>query len=171
MKALRQRKKGFSLLELIVAIAIIAIILALVGFGISIAQRNSRDSQRRQAANDVKLALEDYFGRNRSYPGNFGSGGEVVSLSTNQIVIGSDDLVVPLEGATEWCGPGTGLGTDAQSTANCTVYCYNSNPSDGYTLGVELENGSPNWENFGTSLLQECAGGGTGGESGTAVNR
>ena len=56
-------KKAFTLLELLVAMAIIAILIALAIFGILQVQKNSRDTQRRKAMEDVKMCIRDSTGR------------------------------------------------------------------------------------------------------------
>jgi prepilin-type N-terminal cleavage/methylation domain-containing protein len=50
-------KKGFSLVELLVAMAIIAVLISIAAFGIGILQRNSRNTVRRNELNNIRLAL------------------------------------------------------------------------------------------------------------------
>lgn len=128
-------QKGFSLIELLVAMAIIAVLLGLVGFGIATAQRNSRDATRRQTISDIRVGIEDYLLKNNEYPdaADFG-----YSASTEEITIGGNNdvqVVIPMS---------SGLLTpvDDETTASGTLFCYEKDGSGGaYTLGSQLETG------------------------------
>lgn len=61
-------KKAFTLLELLVAMAIIAVLIALAIFGIIQVQRNSRETQRRKAAEDINIGIQDYYTNYGEYP-------------------------------------------------------------------------------------------------------
>lgn len=61
-------KKAFSLVELLVAMAIIAVLISIAAFGINIVQRNSRDTKRRQFAQDLVVILNDINTANLQYP-------------------------------------------------------------------------------------------------------
>ena len=65
----KNRKKGFTLFELLVSISIIAILTALATISFSNAQKKARDTKRIQDINAVKKALEMYYSDNNySYP-------------------------------------------------------------------------------------------------------
>jgi prepilin-type N-terminal cleavage/methylation domain-containing protein len=133
----RSRKlKGFSLVELLVSMAIIAVLLGLVGFGIATAQRNSRDSQRRQKVGDIRLALEDYLTRRNRYPSE--TNPNEISASKTQIILDQSSdrpIIIELSGPSEAAAQGP-------SSPTSTVYCYQISPTDGgYLLGALLENG------------------------------
>ena len=67
--------KGFTLIELLIVIAMIVILIS-VGFAsFTRAQKNARDTQRKQDLNQVKTALEQFFADNLYYPGATGGGG------------------------------------------------------------------------------------------------
>ena len=52
-------KKGFSLVELLVAMAIIAVLISIAAYGIGIVQRSARNTQRRQMLADIQLLITD----------------------------------------------------------------------------------------------------------------
>lgn len=127
---MQKRLKAFSLIELLVSMAIIAILLGLVGFGIATARRSSRDSERRQKLADIQVGIEDYLTRKNSYPSP-----DKIKLNGTKIVIstgsGTVDIEIPVKGATT---PGQETKSDAAR------YCYILN-NQGYELAVKLENG------------------------------
>lgn len=64
-----KNRKGFTLLELLVVIGIIAILVSFATVSYSSAQVRTRDSRRKSDLNAAKNALEQYYaGNNLSYP-------------------------------------------------------------------------------------------------------
>lgn len=61
-------KKGFTLTELLVVIAIIAIITSIGIASLITAQKQARDSARREIINNVQTAFEQYYAENTAYP-------------------------------------------------------------------------------------------------------
>lgn len=62
------KKKGFTLIELLVVIAIIGILSVVVMTSLDAARAKARDAQRIQKVDQLKLALDQYFIDNGSYP-------------------------------------------------------------------------------------------------------
>ena len=60
--------KGFTLIELMVVIAIIAILTAIITANFSKARANSRDVKRIYDLSQIQLALELFFDRCNAYP-------------------------------------------------------------------------------------------------------
>lgn len=60
--------KGFTLLELLVVLAIIAILTAIGTVSFTAAQKRARDSQRKSDLKVIASALENYFQKNKTYP-------------------------------------------------------------------------------------------------------
>jgi prepilin-type N-terminal cleavage/methylation domain-containing protein len=145
----KKKLKGFSLVELLVSMAIIAVLLGLVGFGIATAQRSARDNQRQQKLSDIQLALEDFQIRKNRYP-----------EPQTEFQLGSDQLVLTVSGGNDitvqFDGP-TRAQTEAQgTTAEGSVYCYQkADGGGGYLLGVKLENGE--WFDKSSTLGQSNA--------------
>jgi len=135
--------RAFSLVELLVAMAIIGVLLGLVVFGISTAQLNSRDAQRRQKLADIQIAITDYQGRTNSYPAT----GSVAPTAT-QLSFGT--ATVPVAGPAQY-QLGTGAGpTGKVSNASATTYCYAANdPKYVYIVGAKLESGNGAWAYVG----------------------
>jgi prepilin-type N-terminal cleavage/methylation domain-containing protein len=61
-------KKGFTLIELLVVIAIIAIITSIGTANLITAQKQARDSARREIIGNVQNAFEQYFAELGVYP-------------------------------------------------------------------------------------------------------
>ncbi len=137
--SLKKTFRGFSLVELLVAMAIIGVLLGLVVFGISTAQLNSRDAQRRQKLADFQIAITDHQGRTNAYP-TFSGAPTIMTVGTT---------TVGLAGPTQWQATGT-TAPGATSTANTTSYCYATNTTNFvYIVGAKLESGAGAWAYVG----------------------
>lgn len=134
-------KKGFTLLELLVAMAIIAVLLALAIFGILQVQKNSRETQRRKALEDINIGINDFYSRYGQYPGNIS-----FDSATSKAVICTglgqctEKVEVDLKNSAK--------PSNTSTTTNQTEYYYNLR-NDGYQLAFCREDGEP--ENGGTS--------------------
>lgn len=134
---MKKNVKGFTLVELLVAMAIIAVLIGLSVYGIGLALRASRDTQREETLNSIRTALTDYLATNNSYPGN-----TEVSYANNIISVGNESIEV--EGH---------LVPTTSTDSNGTQYCYGKT-SSGYLLSVELENGQ--YYELGTEDSNSC---------------
>lgn len=165
---------GFTLVELLVAMAIIGIILGLAIYGISAAQRNGRETERRAAAEDINAGIADLFTKFKTSPTQIcfdhtpgGTGFAFIKnggTSTYVCNVGEECVQVPLKGAAnpseDFCLIGNGgVLPTANTSQSVTQYCYKG-ATDGYALGfmAEYQVGvSPAvMENFGTSQLISC---------------
>ncbi|MBD3362243.1 prepilin-type N-terminal cleavage/methylation domain-containing protein [Candidatus Dojkabacteria bacterium] len=63
-------KKAFSLVELLVAMAIIAVLISIAAYGIQIVQRNARDLKRKKIVEDLILTIHDIQTNHFMYPDN-----------------------------------------------------------------------------------------------------
>lgn len=71
MLTLKQAKKGFTIIELLIVIAIIVILAGLVLTNVQGAQSKARDSQRLSDINSMFTALEAQHGDDNFYPEEF----------------------------------------------------------------------------------------------------
>jgi prepilin-type N-terminal cleavage/methylation domain-containing protein len=69
MISLKSRQSGFTLIELMVAVAIIGVLMAAGLVSFSIVQKSARDSRRKADVRALATAAEEYyFSGNASYP-------------------------------------------------------------------------------------------------------
>lgn len=71
----KNARKGFTLIEILVVVAIIAILASVVLIGLGPAQKAGRDARRISDLRQIQNGVELYFSHCGSYP--FGSGGSV----------------------------------------------------------------------------------------------
>jgi prepilin-type N-terminal cleavage/methylation domain-containing protein len=70
-------RKGFTIIELLVVVAIIGLLSSMVLTSVGQARKKARDSERRQTLRNVQKAFELYYNDNGKYPltpGGVGSG-------------------------------------------------------------------------------------------------
>lgn len=89
-------RRGFTLIELMVVIVVIAILATIVSIGLTQYQENGRDSQRMANATTISEALEKYYDQKGEYPscGQLTTDGATVSNTTLK-GIDQSALVVP----------------------------------------------------------------------------
>lgn len=136
---MHKQKNAFTLIELMVAMGIIGVLVTLSLLGITIVQRSLRDTQRRDAASAVRLAIESHYTGAAVYPTSLTAGAGGTSLTAG------NGGVVTLSGPARGC---TGVNP---VSADCTIYCYASAaPNSTYAFGVQLEGGTTQLGNSGT---------------------
>jgi len=70
-KTLKKAQQGFTIIELLIVIAIIAILAGLVLNNFQGAQAKARDTQRVTDINNIHSKLEEYYNENNAYPQTF----------------------------------------------------------------------------------------------------
>lgn len=142
-------KSGFSLVELLVAMAIIAVLIAIAAFGIGILQRNSRDTQRRKMVQDLVLVYNDVIANNGGRPTtlNVSTSGEVWLADTSS-KLGTEGVPVqnsftqptlsttgclPSEMVIQTAKDGVVLGFDGDEKLICAQL---EGSADGFSLGI-----------------------------------
>lgn len=136
MRVTQESAKAFTLVELIVVMAIIAILVALSVLGLSTVQRSVRDTQRVSILDAMNLEVEAIKGAQGVYPslnaGTTPSSSTITLVSNTTINVGTKAFTLT--------GPTVNA---ASTTADGSDYCYapNTNRSD-YSLRVSLENGN-----------------------------
>lgn len=143
------RKNGFSLVELMVVLAVIAMLIGLSSYGVSLAMRNSRESIRTELLGNIKLEIENYYLQYGSYPAN-----SAISFSNGkfQICNTTKNICKSVTAAEKYTVPT--LSTN-NSTTTQTAFCYSNAVSDRqYVLGFKTEIGD--WRDIGSSKTYSC---------------
>jgi len=143
----KNKKPGFTLLEVLIVTAIIALIASFVVVNITSTKQKSRDVRREQDIKQIQNALNIYATNKGLYPACGGGGDYIIidgtsdCLSSALIGNGSIDKLPtdPLRGSNGSC-----------DNAGDYVYCYLSNGS-AYIIHYALEGNtipgkSPGWQ-------------------------
>lgn len=136
------KNKGFTLVELLVVMAILGILVTLVAGGFRTAQMRGRDSKRKSDLKEIANALEVFYSDHNKYPDANDGNGQIqacpyVSGEDNDCIWGASEFT---DGATVYFKT---LPTDPVSTQN---YVYRSqnivgiSENQGYQLFAKLEN-------------------------------
>lgn len=75
-------KKGFSILELLIVIAIIGLLVSIAAFGLAGARESARDGRRRSDLESIKSAIELYRADCGRYPASLNFGGSLAGSGT-----------------------------------------------------------------------------------------
>lgn len=146
-----RESRGFTLIELMVVISVIAILATISLFGLNKAQASARDVSRQQIMSGIRIALERYYADKGVYPtqdlvaGQQWSGNPASPIDV--LVAGRYLTAAP----TDPCLGGTViLGTGKLTGGVCNdvpLYSYTQTTTADYTLTLTKEGG-------GTSTLK-----------------
>lgn len=130
----KNQKSGFTLIELMIVMTVMAILATIVLYGLGQAQKASRDQQRAQIVKGVEAALQAFVGDNS---GSFPTGATWAAMSdasgvSSAVRLGTTYLPNPL--TDPGCGGGTGgdmrgdangiPGTGQCAAAGPPIYTY-----------------------------------------------
>lgn len=127
MRSLK-KQKGYTLIEVLMVLAIIGILLALSAVAFLSARKTSRDAKRKTDLEQIRGALETYKADNNVYPG----------LTSTPALSGSDKVDTSLISFLVTQSYISVLPQDPLST----LYYYYVPLSNGYALCAYLEGGS-----------------------------
>jgi prepilin-type N-terminal cleavage/methylation domain-containing protein len=128
--------KAFTLIELVIGMAVMAVLMFLGIIGINILQQTTRDSQRTTKLAEISTVINDYKRKNLSLPDQ----ADVTFQQGKFSIVGFDEIEL------------TGILTPAAETNGVqTRYYYNNLTNQNFLLCVQLESG--NVKGAGTS---EC---------------
>jgi prepilin-type N-terminal cleavage/methylation domain-containing protein len=111
------RKKAFTLIELVVVMAIIAVLSLIIIAAIQGARRQSIVSQNKGNARTIEIAMESYAAKNGgSYPTGFAAGTDLKTAAT--FLKGQQVLSTDLSSSCGDTSPTPGGGTIESTTGN-----------------------------------------------------
>ena len=146
----KNSKAGFTLIEILIVVAIIAILASVVLVGLGPTQSLGRDARRVSDLHEVQNGLELYYNRCGFYPGSANSG----ACGTAGAVTSWTALASALTGS--------GIGVSSvpnDPSGGTTSYVYGVNstaptPNTTYVLEATLENGSGgSWNGYATPSI------------------
>lgn len=146
------KHKAFTLVELLIAMAIIAILIAISAYGIALVQRNSRNTQRASFTNDFKIGLEKFYSNYGTYPDSHPASGRICYNSDQSKIMmrttSGTSFVEVINPRADFLKPASG-----NSTRLTSVYCYQKRAGGLYSLQYQMENqNGVKWSNeLGTS--------------------
>ena len=102
MKTNIRQQKGFSFVELLVAIAILGILTAITMVSFQGANKNARDTRRKAEIHEMKGAIEEYRLVNETYPAVNDTSVDGIFLSTLQPDFLTKNYLDPKNSATNY---------------------------------------------------------------------
>lgn len=124
--AILEARGAFTLIEMLIVVAIIGILASAIMVGLGPAQQKGRDARRMSDLNGAQNALELYYTQNSQYPLSESS---PITFSALKVLNGSSNIF-SLVGVTNF------VTTDPSSKP----YCYESlNGGSNYVIGALLE--------------------------------
>lgn len=123
---MKKQQRGFTLIEILIVVAIIAILSSVVLVGLGPTQQQGRDARRLSDLREVQTGLELYYNRNGYYPAETTWSAMATDLTTAGIGV-SQVPNDPTNGATYWYS-----GEESDASGN----------DASYVIGAHLESAS-----------------------------
>jgi prepilin-type N-terminal cleavage/methylation domain-containing protein len=137
-------KKGFSLIELLVVISILAVIIAVAIPNFLSARQRGSDTKKKDEINQLKYALRLYYNDYQIYPANGNDGIGYINYIFGCGVNGTSSCKSTCTGS--FAAGGTGCDTvymkQFPSDLGSSMYYYQRSSGDDFCLKVGLDNAS-----------------------------
>lgn len=142
MISLKQKSKGFTIVELLIVIVVIAILATLVIVTFTGIQQKARDSKRQTDVNALASHLAAYFANNGYYP-TVTDLQNATWVSANMKGFDPSALTDPKGGTITGNAPATGTYAYSYVTQGCTTTQASSSTNEctSFVLTAELEAG------------------------------
>ena len=145
------KKSAFTLVELMVAMAIIGVLLGLAVFGVSAAQMAQRNTERKAALQDINLGIQQYLDANQTYPSSIffdATSAYVGGSSADCLTAVIPCKKVPLKGAAKPSTTGELIsgGLTQETNGSGTKYVFMATCTGGYYLAACVENSNKLFE-------------------------
>jgi type IV pilus assembly protein PilA len=126
------QRKGFTLIEILIVVAIIAILASVVLVGLGPTQQAGRDARRISDLSEVQNGLELYYNKCGYYPGDVEAAACGTYSANNTWALMTASLV----------GSGIGVTSVPNDPSSGQNYQYGSNDGTSYVIEAKLENGN-----------------------------
>lgn len=140
-------KKGFTLVELMVVIAVIGILASVALVSLTGVQRSARDAQRKSDLATYRTALERYYADNQVYPGSASTTAPDTTVSSTGIFTAGGALVTNNYLPKALLDPQNNVSSCKKDTASAVQACLykfqanaTTNTATSYVLWTVLEN-------------------------------
>jgi type II secretion system protein G len=133
------KERAFTLIELLIVIAIIGILMTIIFVSFSQAQRSARDAQRKSDLQTVAGALQRFYSDNSHYPISNAAG--QIRFKISDCTVSSPDA--PLSWGSNppnfTCNSKNYLKQLPKDPIGAAEYCYSSTGDQNYILYARLE--------------------------------
>jgi len=137
-------RKGFTLIEILIVVAIIAILASVVVVGLGPTQQSGRDARRLSDLHSIQNALGVFYNKCGYYPGTIATGACSAAVPTTAAAYpATASSTIYGAVATNLVGAGIGINSMPQDPSAGASYRYTANAASAptqYIVGATLEN-------------------------------